>query len=106
MPFRSGSPATLEEFLSDFPEGVSDVEAEMATDTYHETHKADARELFRDIDKFLETCASLVAAGSREDPYQSLRFMKFMLERRLERLNKRDDDLRALEAFPTNGASN
>ena len=100
-PAKSGFPVTLEEFLSDLPEGISDVDAEMAADTYHEMYKADARKLFRDIADFLEACANLAGAD-----HQSLGMMKFMLECRLEQLNARDDDLWALEALPINGPVN
>lgn len=104
---KLGPPTTLEEFLSDFPGGISDVNVERTADTYHKTHKADARELFREIADFLETCASLAGADGREHQQSpGMASLKFMLERRLERLNKRDDDLWALEALPADGPVN
>ena len=105
---KLGPPTTLEEFLSNLPEGVSEMDAELTASTYHQTHRADARELFREIADFLETCAHLAGAAGRKEHDLSLgmRGLKFGLERRLERLNKRDDDLRALEVLSANSPVN
>ena len=76
------------------------------TESYHDAYKADARELFDEFIQFIQRTSNLVAQPDVEGAAWELVLLWLMnsgLVGSLKWLNERENDLRTLQALPTNG---
>ena len=97
---------SAEELLGELPAIFSDIDVETFVESYHDAYKADARELFDEIVQFIQRASALAeqppdAEGAAWE-LVLLRLIKSGLVGSLTRLNERENDLRTLQALPTN----
>ena len=94
---------SVEELLGDYLRIFGDMDAETFAEPYHDAFKIDAMVLFQGFADFIEVTLNLAGRSDIEQECLSLKLTKAELESSLEWLNERENGLRTLEAFPTNG---